>query len=163
MYSFSMIIYEVLTRCQVYKGAQHYPHLLTHIRRGERPQLEKIENVLKMLHGYEEEIFIQLKEMMINCWDQSPEKRQNSKQAEENLCCTFIKWFGNEMNTLEQQVSKVQKFIAKCNQTRKRKESPKKDQHISLDNFSDPFKEACPEENLHVKESSKFLLNLPTF
>ncbi|XP_078492752.1 ankyrin repeat and protein kinase domain-containing protein 1-like [Ciona intestinalis] len=85
IYSYGIIVYEVLTRIRAYSDSTAGREIIQAvIRDGQRPNQSKLDEVDKQLKQHQKqdhEIFFKLQSLMKECWQQEPTKRPKATKS----------------------------------------------------------------------------------
>nr|CAB3257507.1 influenza virus NS1A-binding protein-like [Phallusia mammillata] len=94
VYSYAMVLYEVITKKEIYKDADRPPLIIQNaILRGERPNPAPLHEVMNSLQPESKdfEIFQLLSNIMKQCWDADPLKRLTMQKVETSLADFWAK------------------------------------------------------------------------
>nr|XP_026692994.1 kelch-like protein 12 isoform X7 [Ciona intestinalis] len=104
IYSYGIIVYEVLTRIRAYSDSTAGKEIFVeHICNGKRPNQSKLDVVDKQLKQHQKqdhEIFLKLQSLMKECWQHEPTKRPKATKILETTTTT-LRGEVTDIDTLE--------------------------------------------------------------
>ncbi|CAK8697483.1 unnamed protein product [Clavelina lepadiformis] len=106
VYSYGMILYELLTRLVVFHGATVHVHVVVSaiISQGQRPSSKYLDKVQETLEPGDREIFTTLKSIMERCWTENPCDRPQIDSVQDELKAIYKNDFERQLPQMVNQV-----------------------------------------------------------